>query len=238
MEDPSKAVEETAKAVQETAKATQKGIEATQAFGGFISKYIGGSLEQATGIIEDKLKYHRWERQIRLMDRANQFLAERGMSQPTRLVPLKFIVPLLQGASLEENDDLQDRWAALLVNAADGSRDIEIRRGFISILEDLQPLDALIFDRIYDVTFDREAEAGSFGGFWTKCLPSRVTTQKPSEKDLKPSFEVEISMTNLGRLGLLRSAIFYGGGANFYCVYRTPLGLAFREACKHEKDTA
>src|SRR4051794_22485359 len=103
------------KSIGEVAKASGKLIDAGRELGGFLAKYIGGSLEQAMGIVEDKLKYYRWHRQIRLIDRANKLMAERGLSQPTRHVPLQIAIPLLQGGSLEENDQLQDRWAALLV---------------------------------------------------------------------------------------------------------------------------
>ena len=116
-EDP---ISETAKAVQEVAKTTGKAIDAGEKFGGFISRYIAGSIEQGTGIFEDKLKYMRWERQVRLMQRAEQLLKETGLSQPTRAIPLKLAIPLLEAASLEDDDYLQDLWARLLVNAANG----------------------------------------------------------------------------------------------------------------------
>ena len=79
-EDP---VSETAKAVQEVAKATGKAIDAGQKFGGFISRYVAGSIEQGMGIFEDKLKYMRWERQVRLMQRAEQLL----MTEKTTVFP-------------------------------------------------------------------------------------------------------------------------------------------------------
>jgi hypothetical protein len=103
------------KAIEEVAKTTGKAIDAGRELGGFLSKYVGGSIEQAMGIVEDKLKYLRWERQIRLTERANAFLTERGLPQPSRNVPLQIAIPLIQGASLEEDDWLQDKWAALLV---------------------------------------------------------------------------------------------------------------------------
>ena len=52
---------ESAKAVQEVAITAGKAIDVTQKFGGFISQYIAGTLEQSMGIFEDKLKYMRWE---------------------------------------------------------------------------------------------------------------------------------------------------------------------------------
>jgi hypothetical protein len=76
-EDP---ISETAKAFQEVAKTTGKAIDAGEKFGGFISSYIAGSIEQGMGIFEDKLKYMRWERQVRLMQRAEQLLKKIGLS--------------------------------------------------------------------------------------------------------------------------------------------------------------
>ena len=72
------------KVIEEVAKTTGKVIDAGRELGGFFSKYVGGSIEQAMGIFEDKFKYLRWERQIRLIERANHFLAEKGLLQPSR----------------------------------------------------------------------------------------------------------------------------------------------------------
>jgi hypothetical protein len=70
---------EKAIAAGEIAKTVGKAIDAGQKVGGFLAKYIGGSLEPATGILEDKLKYICWQRQIRLLERSNEFLAARGL---------------------------------------------------------------------------------------------------------------------------------------------------------------
>ena len=71
-----KAVTETAKAAQEVAKMTGKGIDAGRELGGFFARFIGGPIEQASDIVEDKLRYLRWERQVRLMKRAEEFLEQ------------------------------------------------------------------------------------------------------------------------------------------------------------------
>lgn len=217
------------KAIEEVAKAAGKAIDASSELGGFLSKYVGGSLEQAMGIVEDKLKYLRWERQIRLTERANALLAERGLAQPSRKVPLQVAIPLIQAASLEEDDWLQDQWAALLVNAADAASHVEVRRAFISILEDMTPLDALLLKKIYSSTKvpDMEAE------IWTTHLPECITEQKPDQEDLRPPSYVEISLGNLARLGLITTAMAWGGFAIFSCVHRTVLGREFLRAIRH-----
>jgi hypothetical protein len=217
------------KAVGEVAKASGKAVDAGRELGGFISKYVGGPLDQAMGIVEDKLKYLRWERQIRLMERANEFLTERGLQQPTRKVPMQIAIPIMQGGSLEEDDLLQDRWAALLVNAADESSDAEVRRAFISILEDLSPLDANVLEKIYDFS----AVPQDKNEVWTTYLPDKATGTKPETEDLRPLASVELSLGNLARLGLISSAMAWGGMAILSCVHRTVLGHEFLRAIKH-----
>lgn len=219
------------KAVEEVAKAAGKAIDASRELGGFFSKYVGGSIEQAMGIVEDKLKYLRLERQIRMTERATAFLSERGLAQPSRRVPLQVAIPLMQGASLEEDDWMQDRWAALLVNAADAASHVEVRRAFISILEDLTPLDALILEKIYSSTQvpDLEKEA------WTTHLPDHVTGERPGQENLRPPTEVEVSLGNLSRLGLITSAMTWSGISIFSCVYRTFLGSEFLKAISRQR---
>lgn len=217
---------EEAKAVKAVADASGKAIDASRQFGSFIAKYVGGPLEQGMGIFEDRLKYLRWERQVRLMERANAFLAERGLQQPTRNIPLQIAIPLIQGGSLEEDNELQDRWAMLLANAGDESSGAEVRRAFISILEDLSPLDAVVLERIYDpaMVFGERHEV------WTYNLPDRATTTKPEDEGLLPSDNVQVSLGNLARLGLVSTGSSWGGMAIVSCVYRTLLGQEFVRA--------
>jgi hypothetical protein len=47
---------------------------------------------------------------------------------------MKIAIPIMQGATLEEDDLLQDRCAALLVNAGNASFSGEIRRSYASML--------------------------------------------------------------------------------------------------------
>lgn len=223
---------EEAKAVQEIAKTTGKAIDASRELGGFIAKFTGGPLTQAMGIVEDRLKYMRWERQLRLMDRANAFLAARGLQGPDRQVPLQVALPLLEAASLAENDELQDRWAMLLANAADASINVEVRRAFVSILDDLAPLDAVVLQKLYSYgeRLDVRTE------LWTSFLPEYVTEEKPEEEFVRPALEVELSLGNLNRLGLVSSAMAWGGYAIYGCVNRSTLGWQFYFAISEPKE--
>lgn len=145
---------EEAKAAEAIAKATGKAIDAARDAGGFIAKYIAGPLEQGMGIFEDRLRYMRWERHVRLIRRAEDYLRQAGLTSPTRPLPLKLAIPLLQGATLEDDDSLQDRWAQLLVNAANADSGLTVDRSFVNILEQLSPIEGQILDTIYALPFD------------------------------------------------------------------------------------
>lgn len=235
MTTPTDPITEAAKAAQEIAKSTGKGIEAAREAGGFIAKYIAGPLEQGMGIFEDRLRYARWERQIRLMRRADQFLAQVGLAAPTQAVPLKLAIPLLQAGSIEEDDELQDRWARLLVNAANAGSGVSVHRSYIAILEQLTPLEAQIVDVVYALPF----EAIRHEGVWTGGLPmsARPQTQDDKRANAPPVGDglpesVKVALGNLVRLGCLKLGATWGGGENFGQVNPTVLGSAFVRACR------
>jgi hypothetical protein len=226
-EDP---VSETAKAVQEVAKTTGKALDAGEKFGGFISRFIAGPLEQGMGIFEDKLKYMRWERQVRLMQRADQLLKEIGLPQPTRPIPLKLAVPLLESASLEDDDYLQDLWARLLVNAGNGGSRVNLQRAYIAILEQLTSFEAAILQKIYSLPYEETRHEGIEIGM----LPQEVAVGRDDGKegDLpEPTEDVKLALANIARLGCIVIQKSWGGGELFKKVNPTLLGRSFVEAC-------
>ncbi len=225
---------EAAKATQEVAKASSKAIDAAEKFGGFLSRYIGGPLEQAIGIYEDKLKYIRWERQERLYLRAQDFIEKEGSPKLTRPIPLKHAVPLISSASLEDDDELQDVWARLLVNFTIETSSIESNRTYIDLLERLSSLEALIVNSVYINEYD----AMHHEGVTTQHLPHRADVL-PEKKDdetreamkIEPSIEVKLALANLDRLGIVAVGRSMGGGQLFGRLNPTLLGRAFYEAC-------
>lgn len=235
MQESEESLTEASKATQEIAKTTGRAIESAEKLGRFIARFVSGSLEQATGIVEDKLKYMRWERQVRLMLRAEDLLSELGLKGPTRPVPLKFAIPLLQAASLEDDDELQNLWAQLLVNAANAASGISLKRVYIEILESIGSLEMAILQTVYSIPFDEMHHKGVI----TSRLPSVAEVRDP-EKEARddaalqpdqPSPEVELALANLGRLGCLSPSITWGGGQSFRIVNPTKLGQTFVDAC-------
>ena len=210
--------------VQEVAKTADHALQVTERFGDFISRIIGGSLEQAAGIFEDKLKYHRWERQLRFMDRVNEVLADRRHPSSSRHVPLNVAIPIFEAASLEENDDLQDLWARLLANAANADSGSEVRRGFVTILQDFGHMEARLLQAIHD--------APTLGnGVPTKGLPDEYLQPGEKEEPGLPPEPVQIGLWNLMRLGCIDSAGTWDSLTGIRRVQLTALGKALLNAC-------
>jgi len=217
---------ETAKATQEVAKTTAKAIAVSEKFGSFIAKYIAGSLEQGIGIFEDKLKYMRWERQVRLIDKADEIMSNRSLSEPAKAIPMKLAIPLFQSASLEEDDFLQDKWAYLLANSVDNNFSIEIKRNHLTALENMTKLEVQIFDTISKNEIDSELTGEKLAVNLAEYPIKLVLNGEKSEKHL--SHELEASLNNLLRLGLLYNETF---GAYPNWVRVSALGKELYYAC-------
>ena len=125
--------------------------------------------------------------------------------------------------------DLQDRWAALLVNAANANFGSEVRRSYVTILEQLTPLDAHILDVLYSLPFEKSQH----DGIATAELPLHAHIKEEKEQEFPlPTEDVVISLSNLARLGCLRPGMTWGGGESFGRVNPTVAGKAFVVACR------
>jgi hypothetical protein len=234
MHDEQEAIAESARAIQEVARTSGKAIDAVEKLSKFVAKNISSPLEQAIGIVKDKLIYMRWERQLRLMERAEEFMQEVGIDAPTRALQMKLAIPLFQAASLEEDDALQDLWAKLLVNAIDGENGIDLQRAHISILEQLTPLEVRILERIYSIPF----EGASHKYIKTFELPEKTAIYDKGESPTaqQPSNQVKLALANLDRLGCLAIVRSLGGGEIYSMVNQTLMGRMFVDACTLRTD--
>lgn len=216
------------KMIEEVAKTTGKAIDTVNGLGKFISKYAAGSMEQGFGIIEDKLKYIRWERQLRLMNKAEEFGKSLGFEEPSRQIPLKIFIPLVQAATLEEDDYLQDLWAKLLINFSSENSKVDISRSYVDILERISPLEAKILEKIYSINFEEMQHQGVL----TKDLPFKASLAVENIEESSPeNIDVVLAISNLSRLGCLTTVRTFGGGEAFSVVNPTVLGKYFVEAC-------
>lgn len=109
-----------------------------------LTKLAGPAAEEIGLTIGDHIHIVRFKRQIRLLQNAKKFLDEAGIE--AKRVPLKLLGSILEQGSLEEDDELQDRWAALLASAA--SHEGVVPPSFPEILKQLTKSDGLVLDRL------------------------------------------------------------------------------------------
>jgi hypothetical protein len=114
----------------------------------FIGKLINPSLEETGQLLGDNIRYWRFKNQVSILIKAKRYLESKGIEP--QCIPLKTLVPLLEYGSLEEDENLKAKWAALLANAADSDYQMNMEVGFIDILRQLSPLEASILDSLYN----------------------------------------------------------------------------------------
>ena len=143
-------MEETAGAVKEVAKTTGLAIKTVDRLGQFFARVMRESIDATCGMLADTLKYKRWERQTKLVEKAERLIKEKNLSKRSIPISAKLALPIFQNASLENDDFLHDLYAKLLVSAIDP--EVQTRRtAFVEILRQLEPLDVKILLTMYTV---------------------------------------------------------------------------------------
>ncbi len=238
-------IKESAKAVQEVAKATRTGIEATRQLGGYVSRIINEPVDAVVGILGDRLKFMRAERQLRLADRWLEILKERKIQGALRVVPPKLALPIIENASLEEDDELQDLWANLLASAVDPNYNGQIRSAFIDIIRQVEVIEVHILDFMFK---EARSEDDKDKDAFTYYLRNNLVSPNRIVEALGISMEAcETSIDNLLRLRCVSSNVefqrysaedSYAGQrgdllnhADYDLICLTPLGVNLIEAC-------
>ena len=72
-------IKETAKAIQEVAKTTGQAVQTVDKIGSFFSKVMHESIDVTCGMLADTLKFKRWERQIKLIEKAEALIQKKGI---------------------------------------------------------------------------------------------------------------------------------------------------------------
>ncbi len=121
---------------------------------GYAAEIGGGTVKDVWGLlIGDGVFVARRENFLRQLHRSRQKLIAEGIvPQP---VSPSIGEPLIQGAALEERDELIDLWVNLIAAAMDPRKASSVRYSFIEILRKMDPQDALLLkflgaSRTYD----------------------------------------------------------------------------------------
>src|SRR5690606_2835341 len=99
-----------------TALATAGSEAAADAARGFLSKLAGPAVSEVGLLLQDKVRLYRLGNQLKMLDKSREMLRQAGIEPES--VPFRTLLPLLEGAALEDDESMSARWAALLANAA------------------------------------------------------------------------------------------------------------------------
>ncbi|WP_097459916.1 Abi-alpha family protein [Mangrovitalea sediminis] len=185
-------LDEEAKAAQEIAKATGKAIDSATEGGRFFGKIFGDSLIQFGGALADWARYFRYKNFLKIMDKVEAVHEERrSLGRP---IPEQYALPILEAASLESEETIQNMWAGLIANATDTSRSLNVKKIFIETLRGFEPLDAKILQYLAVIGRDKEYQLP---------LSTPINAYAISEALSSPEEETKISLQTLARYGCI-----------------------------------
>jgi hypothetical protein len=156
--------------------------------------------------------------------------------------PGRILFSLIEYASLEEDEGLRRKWAALLLNAAaDGSIN-SVLPGYVEILRQLTPVQAAMLDWVYETKSHLEKNVMKWKSF------SRTELEKHFHLT---SYQSLLLVTDLTRLQVMEASTFVettlikanppredgaAGGftapSSYSMLHLTQLGIGLVEICK------
>lgn len=225
---------EEAKAAKEIAKTTGKAIDAVGKLGGFFRLVFGDTSIELGGVINDYAKYFKYKNLLKIQDKISALHSKRKIEGKTIPIPPRYAIPLIQEASLEDDDDIQALWAGLVANSTDPNRKINVKKIYIEILSSLDPIDVQIMQYFSKQGWHLFSEVPG-GGI---ILEKLSVVLKHSEED------IEISLQNINRLGCLIAELEPTwndvGKSSFGVLLKnkettfrpSPLGFSLLEACE------
>lgn len=191
----------------------EKGLELAK---DFANKILGPAVEEVGLLLADKVKFYRYKNQVNILLKAKKYVESKNID--TKEIPTKILVPLLEQASLEENEELQNKWANLIGNLADSEQNLQNQifpylLGQLS-LNEYQEL-AILYNREAEFRIERKAvdkeskefkeQNGYFAPF-SKDLKVRQENVEEIEQSGFDLHELEaFEIANLERLGLVKS---------------------------------
>jgi hypothetical protein len=156
-----------------------------------VHQLVGPSATEVGLMWGDFFRVRRLKNAVRLFQDVKQIASQAGFE--LKPVAPRLLLPILEAASLQDDEDLHWRWVALLTNAATSAD--SVHPSFIEILRQLAPPDARLLDQLYDAWKSHPRRAvNPWGGPITYAERERLVREG---KDPTPAFQ------NLLRLRLV-----------------------------------
>jgi hypothetical protein len=113
---------------------------------GLVKKLAGPLADEFGQMFGDRAREYRLKNALKIFHRVQKMLLDAGID-PQPIAPRLFL-PVLEAASIEDNETLQSRWAALLANASDPQKGSSVLASFVEVLRQLTSEQAIFLDSI------------------------------------------------------------------------------------------
>ena len=187
---------------------------------GLLQKVAGPAAEEIGLTFKDAVHVYRVRRAYHLAEKFSRFCGQHRV-QPRR-VPLNILLPVLDAASVEDDESLHTMWTNILCSAAIPGAKSQPYPAFIATLKQLSREEVVFYNALYDdldrrrdeymVLSGREQVRTKFpeppDGYELVYLYLRANgyiqqAGSPEEAHNRHEFEVDVAFENLARLGLL-----------------------------------
>jgi len=135
---------EESKAVQEVAKTGGKAIDLTEKVGRFFAMVVGKPSAQLATILEDQFRYYRYKNLLNISDKVDAIRIQRRSEGKAIPIPPRLALPILESASFEDDDVLQNLWARLIANSTDATQSELLHPGHVEVIRQMSSDEAVL----------------------------------------------------------------------------------------------
>lgn len=160
-----------------------------------LDQLLGPAASVVGDSLSDQAEVWKVKRRIRFMGEVKRLADESGLN--VNSIAPRLFFPVYEAASIEDDDDMQTRWAALIANEA--TKVGSVHPSFIEILRQMAPVDARLLDKLYDYCMKNLTRTVTP---WAQ----RSITQYEIDQRVQAGENPYIPFNNLVRLGLIESA--------------------------------
>jgi hypothetical protein len=210
-------------------------------FTDIIKAMLGPATAEIAERFQDDVRRYRYGRQLECLKKAEKMAKDAGFTP--KAVPIKLLFPLLEGASLEENEDLHTMWAALLANSSSPEKVEKVRPGFVAILKQMAPDEASLLKILADLTDGHGSFLRAFRAPSKQALDRAIAANNVIQMErLRASFRREdedesaMDLRFQACIHLLAAAGLIEVGDDIITL--SALGRTFLESCQPPKPGA
>jgi hypothetical protein len=167
--------------------------------------------QNVVGLATDAVYEYRLRRFVTMRQKTLKQLSDGGVSELIE-PPAAVAIPLLDAATLENREELQDLWASLLANLMDPAHCDLVRIEFVDTLKQLNPIDAKCLELLNTAVDSTQNPRNHLSGLLS----------------VDPGV-VQVALENLAKLGCANAA---GIGANSGIFLVSAYGRQLFQACR------